>query len=161
MRRAARRSSVLMVVAGFALLSGCGSDEGAGGATDTVVADGMAIVDAWARPTAPGIDTGAIYLTVENRSAPDDRIVAAASARCATVVPHLTVVDDAGVASMPGILGDELHLPTGATVAMAPMGLHLMCLGLGAPLEEGATLDVTLDFDLHAPMTVTVAVENR
>lgn len=142
-------------------LTACGGDDAEGGAAfEEVVEAGMAVTDAWARPTAPGIDTGAIYLAVENRDAPDDRIVAASAPdRCATVVPHQTVVDDDGVASMPGILDDELFLPQGGSVLMEPLGLHLMCLGMGGPLEDGDRFELTVAFDTHDPMTFDVAVD--
>lgn len=162
MRRLAGVAAVMVAAAG---VGGCSGGDGTGDATGDpteVTEAGMTVRDPWARPTAPDIDTAAIYLTVENRSAPDDRIVgASAPSRCATVVPHLTVVDSDGVASMPSVLGDELHLPQGGSVVMEPIGLHLMCLGLGSALDQGDDFDLTLEFETHAPMTFTVSVEQR
>jgi copper(I)-binding protein len=153
-------ASAALLLLGLAAACGDGDDPNDGAPTETVV-DGMAVRGAWARPTAPGIGETAIYLEVENLGAPDDRILGATATRCATIVPHQTTIDDDGVASMPGILGDELHLPAGRTVAFEPLGLHLMCLGLGDTLEQGDVFELTLRFDAHEPMTVPVIVDQR
>src|SRR5690606_17836068 len=109
LRRAAGAAACAAAACPLAACGGGDGDDGGRAAFEEVVDAGMAVTDAWARPTAPGIDTAAIYLAIENRDAPDDRIVAASAPdRCATIVPHQTVVDENGVASMPGILDDEL-----------------------------------------------------
>lgn len=120
----------------------------------------LAVLDAWTRPSPPGITEAAIYLSIANETAPDDHIAGMSSDRCATVIPHRTVIED-DVASMPGILGDELALPTGGDVVMEPNGLHLMCLGLGSPLETGDEFSLELTFDTHAPIETTVQVLDR
>lgn len=157
-----RAAGAVACAAAVCALTACGGDDGGGGGAgfEEVVDAGMVVTDAWARPTAPGIDTAAIYIAIENRDAPDDRIVAASAPdRCATVVPHQTVIDEDGVASMPGILGDELFLPPGGSVLMEPLGLHLMCLGMGGPLDDGERFELTVEFDRHEPMSVDVIVD--
>lgn len=150
------RPSLVALALAATAVAGCGSGEA--GEQDAVVEDGMAVIDAWTRPTPPGVDSAAIYLTVENRDAPDDRIDGMTATACSTVVPHRTEIDDDGVASMPGIIDDELSLPTGSTVTMEPNGIHLMCLGIGAPLQAGQQFQLELGFRAHAPITVTVTV---
>jgi periplasmic copper chaperone A len=152
------------LVAGAVLVAACGGEgerQGQGDAAAVVEDGGMSVSDTWVRPTAPGVTSAAIYLVVENVDAPADRILGASADRCSAVVPHQTVVDDDGVASMPGILGDELDLPPGAVVTMEPLGLHLMCLGIGEPIALGDDMELTLTFDVRDPMTVPVAVANR
>ena len=61
---------------------------------------------------------------------------------------------------MPGVVGDELAVPRGGDVVMEPNGLHLMCLGLRSPLHAGDEFDLELDFDIHAPIDVTVRVRD-
>jgi copper(I)-binding protein len=157
--RAPLGAAWMATLAAVCSLGACSGDDD-DRATSEIVDAGMAVTDAWARPTAPGIDTGAIYVAVENRDAPDDRIVAASAPdQCATIVPHQTVVDDNGVASMPGILGDELFLPVGGSVRMEPLGLHLMCLGMGGPLADGDRFELTIEFDVHEAMTFDVTVD--
>ena len=145
-----------LVLVGAVAMSACG------GATDALVdADGLAVVDAWTRPSPPTVDEAAIYVTVENRDAPDDRLIAAESDRCVVVTPHLTELDEDDVARMSEADADQLGLAAGQRVEMSPTGLHLMCLGLTEQLAEGDRFDLTLRFAEHTPVTVEVRVEQR
>lgn len=134
-------------------LAGCG-----GGSDALVESDGMAVLDAWTRPSPPTVDEAAIYVTIENRDAPDDRLVGAASDRCVVISPHLTTIGDDEVARMTEADADQLGLRTGERVDMTPTGMHLMCLGLVEPLTDGDRFDVTLRFADHAPVDVEVEV---
>lgn len=142
--------------------AGCAGDGTSGDAPVEAVVevDGIAVVDAWARPTPAGVDEAAFYVTIENRAAPDDRLIGAESDRCVVVTPHATeIVDD--VASMGAAPGDRLDLARGERVAMEPLGLHLMCLGLSEPFAPGDEPTVSLRFAEHAPIEVTVTIEQR
>lgn len=156
MNRPALVGTALLAVAAC---GGGGGDDGGGGAL--VVSDGMAVLDAWTRPSPPTVDEAAIYVTVENRDAPDDRLVGASSDRCVVVTPHLTEFDDDQVARMTEADADQLGLGAGERVEMTPIGMHLMCLGLTDPLVDGDRFAITLQFSEHTPITVDVQVEQR
>jgi copper(I)-binding protein len=49
-------------------------------------------------------------------------------------------------------------IPAGQSVAFAPGGMHIMLLGLKAPLREGQSFPLTLTFAKAGTQTVTVAV---
>lgn len=155
MRRAAAVAAAVATVLGA---TSCGTGDGQDDAI--VVAGGMAVLDAWTRPSPPTVDEAAIYVTVENRDAPDDRLIGASSDRCVVVTPHLTMVDD-DIARMVDADGDQLGLRRGERVEMTPVGLHLMCLGLIETFAVGDRFDVTLRFSAHPPITVTATVEQR
>lgn len=141
------------------LLPACG---GGGAESDALlVDDGLAVLDAWTRPSPPTVDEAAIYVSVENRGAPADRLIAADSERCVVVTPHLTELDEDDVARMSEAGGDQLGLGAGERVEMSPTGLHLMCLGLAEPLEDGDRFDLTLRFAEHTPVMVEVQVQQR
>jgi copper(I)-binding protein len=53
----------------------------------------------------------------------------------------------------------RIPLPAGETVELKPGGLHIMLLELAAPLTEGSTVELTLEFE-RAP-TQTVQAEVR
>lgn len=151
------RSATAAVLAAL-LLAACGGDD----ASDAlVIDDGLAVLDAWTRPSPPTVDEAAIYVTVENRDAPDDRLIGASSDRCVVVTPHLTEVDEDEVARMSEADVDQLGLVAGDRVEMTPTGLHLMCLGLVDALTDGDRFDLTLQFAEHTPVTVEVQVEQR
>lgn len=150
-----------LVGAALLALAGCGAGGDGGRGDALVVSDGMAVLDAWTRPSPPTVDEAAIYVTVENRDAPDDRLIGASSDRCVVVTPHLTEFDDDQVARMTEAEADQLGLGTGERVEMTPIGMHLMCLGLAEPFVDGERFALTLRFSEHAPIPVEVQVEQR
>lgn len=109
-----------------------------------------------ARASLPSARTGAGYLTLTNTGAEEDRLVAATGAIAERIEIHETVVTD-GVARMRPL--DGLALPPGETVALEPGGLHLMLLGLTAPLAEGERVPVTLSFEEAGDIEVELHVE--
>jgi copper(I)-binding protein len=146
----------MVVVVVASMTAGCRAD--VGGAP---VGDGDIIVlDAWSRPSPATTTDAAFYLTIDNRTDQADHYAGASSDRCGAIVPHLTTFDDDGVTSMTA-LDDALDVPAGEQVSMEPNGLHLMCVGLDAPLAEGDAVDVEIDFDEHPPVRFTVSVERR
>jgi len=120
----------------------------------------MTVTDAWTRPTPPGSDEAAFYLTFRNGTDIDDRVVAASSPSCMVVTPHLTEITD-GVSRMAESGGDQLDMDPGAELVMEPNGLHLMCLGLSEPLIAGNPTEVTISFANAPAITVDVSVELR
>jgi copper(I)-binding protein len=117
-------------------------------------ADGPVISQAWARATAPGIDVGAVYLTIEG-GARDDTLVSASTARAAMVHLH-TVEESSGVARMRAV--DGVAVPAGRRVVLAPNGTHIMLMGLVAPLVAGETFPLALRFASAGERSVTVVV---
>jgi len=53
---------------------------------------------------------------------------------------------------------EAVPVPAGAKVTLAPKGLHLMLMGLDAPLVAGQSFPLTLQFAESAAQTVTVTV---
>lgn len=149
---------ITVLVAGIVAATGCGSSDESPSAVES---DGFAVIDAWTRPTPTGASEAAIYVTVENRDAPDDRLIGSSSDRCMVMHPHLTTISDDDVASMITAEGDVLGLARGGRVEMAPNGLHLMCLGLADPFEAGDRFEIELQFSTHDPVVANVAVEQR
>jgi len=109
--------------------------------------------DAWARATAPGQPSGAIYATIVNRGSAD-RLVGVAS-DAGTAMLHSSDSAD-GVARMRML--SELPVPASGEVALAPGGTHIMLTGLKAPLTAGSDIGLTLRFAETRPRTVRVAV---
>lgn len=155
-----RPATLAAIVALVGLAAACGSGDDADG--DAVVVDGFAVLDAWAPPTPAGVSEAAIYITIENRDAPDDRLIGVSSERCMVMTPHLTVISDE-IASMTEADEDDdvLSLAAGDRVVMQPNGLHAMCLGLDEPLVAGDEFDVVVQFSTHDPIVAAVTVRPR
>ncbi len=125
-----------------------------------VTSDGLAVVDAWVRPTPAGADEAAFYVSIRNDDAPATSVLGASSPACMVILPHATAFDD-DIASMGAALDDQLVLATGSEIVMEPNGLHLMCLGLVDPLVAGDAVPVSIELRDRAPIEVDAAVEQR
>jgi len=111
------------------------------------------VSDAWARATAPGQSSAAVYATIDNRGGPDRLIGASSGAGMALL--HRSD-HEGGVARMRML--SEMATRSDGRVALAPGGTHVMLTGLSAPLAVGARFPLTLRFAKAGPRTVTVAV---
>ncbi|MCY7340236.1 MAG: copper chaperone PCu(A)C [Sphingomonas bacterium] len=117
--------------------------------------EAIEVRDAWARATAPGQPSGAIYATLVNHGAADDALIGAAAPSAAMAMIHTSSLVD-GVARMRMV--DRLAIPAGATIALAPGGTHVMLDGLGAPLVAGEQTSITLRFATAGAKQVPVAI---
>ena len=145
------------VVACALTLGACG---GSGSNTDGVVVedDGIVVRAPWTRPTPQGVSEASFYLDIENVEAPDDRLLGGRSNRCFTVHPHITEIDEADVSRMTSADESDLALETGSTLQLVPNGLHLMCVGLDAPIADGDDIELELVFERHGTIAVNVEV---
>lgn len=111
------------------------------------------VSDAWARATAPGQSSAAVYATIRNRG-DADRLVEVSSGVGAAMLHRSD--HQGGVARMRML--SEMAIPADGSVALAPGGTHVMLTGLGAPLAVGAEFPLTLRFAKAGQRSVTVAV---
>jgi copper(I)-binding protein len=75
----------------------------------------------------------------------------------AAVELHETVTSDAGLTSMRQL--PVLPLQAGETVSIVSGASHVMLVELAAPLVDGTTFDLTLDFEFAPDEIVTVTVD--
>jgi copper(I)-binding protein len=109
----------------------------------------------YARATAPGQPTGGGFLSLQN-AGPADRLLSASADISKSVELHEMKMEG-DVMRMRQVEG--IALPTGQKVALAPGGLHIMFIGLKAPLKEGDKFPLVLKFEKAGEVTVTVNVE--
>ena len=95
------------------------------------------------------------FLTIENAGA-DDRLVSA-SAEVSKVVELHSMSMEGDVMRMRQL--DSIALPAGKAVALKPGALHIMLIGLKAPLKEGDKFPLKLKFEKAGEVTVQVNVE--
>lgn len=100
--------------------------------------------NAWSRATPPGIDRGAGYMTLHN-TGDSARTLAGATAEGAQSVEIHESREVDGQMQM-AALPDGVTLEAGERVELAPMGIHLMLMGLDEPLVRGETFPLTLEF---------------
>ncbi len=116
----------------------------------------LAIEHVRARATAPGQPAGAGYLSIRNTGRAGDKLVAA-SAEVAERTELHEMKMDGNVMRMREVAAIEV--PAGKTVELRPGGLHIMLMGLKAPLKQGERFALTLRFEQAGEVTVQVAVE--
>lgn len=109
-------------------------------------------VEGWARA---GTSNSAAYLTVHNGQRAGDRLLGAASPAARTVSIHNSVMDGGVMRMRPaGVLG----VRAGGWLEMKPGGLHVMLMGLKAPLRPGTRLPLTLRFERAGNVQVSLPV---
>jgi copper(I)-binding protein len=116
---------------------------------------GNLIVEVRARATPPGISVGAIYFSVKNAGSTADRLLSVSTPVAGKVELHESRLVN-GVMEMRQVTSVEC--PAGATVKATPGGLHVMLLGLAAPLAAGSDFSVSLHFRDAGVLTVKVPV---
>lgn len=118
---------------------------------------GIAVSQAWVRPSIGEGRITAAYVTIQNVGTDADVLRGASSPKAAQVEIHKTEMTDEGVMKMRP-LGDGLALPAGETVTLKPGGTHIMVMGLVGALAKGDTLPLTLNFEKAGPIEISVPV---
>lgn len=110
----------------------------------------------WTR-AAGANGNGAGFMSLRNAGAQPDRLLSAASpiARVAELHTHIR---EGEVMRMRPV--NDIPLPAGQTVELRPGGLHIMLIGLNAPLVQGARVPLTLRFERAGEVQVELAVES-
>jgi len=111
----------------------------------------------WSRATPNGAKTGAVYMTIDNKSGTADTLTAASSDVADKVQVHEMKVEN-GIMQMREVTGG-LAVPAGGSVALKPGGYHVMLIGLKKPLTTGEKFPLTLTFAKAGKISVTVAVQ--
>jgi copper(I)-binding protein len=147
---------ILTFVAALPLLAACQPGERAAPRPESEAAmPTFALTGAWCRPTPNGARTGACYVTLSSAGR-DDRLVGVTTPAAGVVMIHQMSTED-GVMRMSEMEGG-LPLPADATVTLEPGGTHLMLMQLNGPLVRGATVTLTLDFEVAPDVTVEAQV---
>ena len=122
---------------------------------------GLKLEDAWVRWIPAPVPNTALYGVLVNPTDRDVRLVGATTVRAASCMPMTTHEEDTGSPSGPVVSMvkvDALSIPAHGRRTLQPGGDHLMLMGLNGPLTEGTDVEITLQFEGAAPLTVHVRV---
>ena len=112
--------------------------------------------DAFARASAtPVAKTGAIYFTIHNDGSTPDQLTAIRTDAADMAMLHESVEEN-GVVSMRHI--EALKIAPKETLSLTDKKMHVMLMGLKAPLKKGESLSVTLTFEKAGNVQVDVPV---
>jgi hypothetical protein len=123
--------------------------------TPAARAGDVAIETPWTRAAGAGRN-GAGYMTLRNTGTAPDSLVSAASPAARVVELH-THIRDGEVMRMRPVA--DIAVPPGEAVRLQPGGLHVMLIGLAAPLERGTRIPLTLRFARGGEVTVMLEVQ--
>lgn len=113
------------------------------------------ILQPWARATVTGQGAGGAFLKIENTGAAD-RLLSVRSEAAASTELH-TMTMEGNIMRMREV--DSIELPPGKTVELKPGGLHIMLMGLKAPLKAGEQVPLTLRFEKAGELSLQVPIE--
>ena len=108
------------------------------------------------RPTAPSQSIGGGYLKLVNTGPSADRLMSASTPVAQSVQLH-TMKMEGDVMRMREV--GSIDIPAGQTVELQPGGMHLMLMGLKAPLVAGQRFPLKLTFEKAGDVTVDVTVD--
>jgi periplasmic copper chaperone A len=110
----------------------------------------------WARATPPTAPSGGGFLSITNTGTTPDRLISAKSPAADMVQVHEMKMD--GNVMRMREVEKGLEIAPGATVTLAPGGLHLMMMGLKAPFKKDEKVPVTLVFEKAGSIDIELAV---
>jgi periplasmic copper chaperone A len=110
----------------------------------------------WTRATPKGASSGAAYMTIVNTGKVPDRVSCVSSDASNECQIHTMTMEN-GVMKMRPVEGG-LEIKPGAMVTLKPSGLHVMLVGLKHPLDQGASVKVTLKFEKAGTVDVEYPV---
>jgi len=113
------------------------------------------VEQAWARASAGPARSGAAYATLVNTGTIADRLIKV-EAHIAERAELHTHAMDGQVMRMRAIAAIEVN--PGEPSVLKPGGLHIMLIGLKAPLKAGGSFTMVLTFERAGPVRVEVAI---
>jgi copper(I)-binding protein len=114
----------------------------------------VSVHDAWARATAPGQTTGAVYMSLTSPAG--DTLTGISSPAAGAAMLHKTTQMN-GMSGMTDM--DTLPLPAGTKITLAPQGMHVMLMDLKHPLVAGQNVEVDLTFAKSPGIQVKAPVQ--
>jgi periplasmic copper chaperone A len=117
----------------------------------------IVVTQAWIRATPGGSRVAGGYLVIENKGPVMDKLLSASTEAARKIEIHEMAVTD-GVMTMRPVEGG-LPIQAGNTAKFAPGGLHLMIVGLSAPLLRGDKVPVRLKFEQAGDIAVSFDVQ--
>lgn len=136
-------------------LTACGEGDDYGGrsATGTV-----AVSDVYSFAVPSGAPVGAVFMTVDNQSGADDRMVDFKSDYASKIELH-TMAMEGDIMRMRQVM--NYTIPAGGTHVLEPGGDHIMLYGVNNPLPAGSTFEAIAVFEQAGEVPVTVEIRAR
>ena len=109
------------------------------------------------RSAPKGVPTTGAYLTIANTGKAADKLLSVDCACAAAAMMHKSE-NKGGIASMSMLTA--VDIPAGGKVTFQEGGLHIMLVGLKAPLKQGGVQMMTLTFQRAGPVKAAFSVKD-
>ena len=113
----------------------------------------VTVTDPWVRATVPGQQATGAFMVLQATEAA--QLLGASSSLSKQVEVHEMAMDN-DVMRMRQV--EKIELPAGKAVELKPGGYHIMLLGLDKQVEEGSSVDITLQIQNAAGQKEDVKV---
>jgi copper(I)-binding protein len=158
LRLAGAAIALLVVVVGVVVAVARSSGGSSGDSAESkpmAKAGDLAIYDGWVRTTTN--DVSAAYSTVKNSGSADDTLLQVSTSASSNVQIHQMVVNGSSAEMQP--VQGNLTVPAGGALTLSPAGYHAMVLDVKQPLNNGDTVQLTLEFARAGTVKLTVPVQ--
>jgi copper(I)-binding protein len=109
----------------------------------------------WARASVGTTRPSAAYVTIRNTGDRPDRLIEVTTPVAGHAETHAMAHEGGMMKMRPA---GPLEIPPGGELSLAPGGLHIMLRELKEPLDQGASLPLTLVFETAGEVTVEVPI---
>ena len=116
---------------------------------------GPVVRDAWVRESTRSRTTTSAYVTLDNRTAVETRLVGVTVVGARRAEIH-TVAEEQGRTIMQKV--NSIRLPARSSVELAPGGTHIMLFDVEPPFVRGGTVTMTFAFNDAQKATVQAIV---
>jgi copper(I)-binding protein len=146
-----KRSFLASAVAGLMLVAAAPL----GRAAEPVRAGSLEIEAPWARASVGTMRPSAAYMVIRNGGDEPERLLRVETPAAGHAELHATVTEGDMMRMRPA---EGLEIPPGGELRLEPGGLHVMLMHLQRPLEEGASLPLTLVFERAGEVTIETPI---
>jgi len=125
--------------------------------THTHTTGTLHIQQPWSRPTVAAVPVGVVYVDLKNDGDKMERLLSASSDVAERVELHASVMDGQMMRMR------QIHtvdIAPKSTTQLKPGGMHIMLMGLKAPLTQGQTFTLNLVFEQTGTVAVPVLVRD-
>jgi len=111
----------------------------------------------WARASIGQAKVGAAYFALINHGEEPDRLIGVETPVAERPALHTHLMEE-GVMKMRPV--EAIEIDPGAPTLLQPGGLHVMLMGLKAPLVEGESFPLVLTFEKSGSIEIEVTVDS-
>lgn len=126
-------------------------------AAHDVAAGALQIIHPAIPAPAANARSAAGYMVLANEGSTPDRLIGVETVIAGAAMLHTTDFGADGVARMRHL--PAIDLPAGGIVTLEPGGMHVMFMGLTAPLAEGDMVSATLVFEQAGRVAIEFMVD--